>query len=178
MPWSDDRVSPSVGKKGATPADNKGIVAASDPLDNHHSWINDIKEIIDCCNCLNAEDSFLNIPSNMDEDNPLDMETVKEQQQATDAVLQRRVLRYPDQYTTKRIGMVKDIICHVKPGDEPSNWKIALPQSLLLPTMKWFHQVTGHPGAKWLHLQIGARYYHSNLQGLIDKFRCEHCQHN
>ena len=59
-----------------------------------------------------------------------------------------------------------------------SNWKIALPQSLLLPTIKWFHQVTGRPGAKRLHLQIGSRYYHSNLRGLIDKFHWEHCQRN
>ena len=95
MPRSDDRVSLSVGKKSATLTDIRGIVTDIDPLDNHHSWIDDIKEIIDCCNCLNAEDSFLNIPSEMDEDNLLDMETVKELQ-AADAALQRRVLRYPD----------------------------------------------------------------------------------
>lgn len=153
------------------------IVPDIDPLNNHHSWIDDIKEIIDCFNCLDAEDSFLNIPSKMDEENPLDMETIKEQQ-ASDATLQRRILSYPDRYTTKRIGTVEGIVCHIKPGDEPSNWKIALPQSLLSPTIKWFHQVTGHPGAKRLHLQIGARYYHSDLRGLIDKFRCEHCQRN
>ena len=78
-----------MGKKSATPADNKGIVTDSDPRDNHYSWIDDIREIIDCCNCLNAEDSFHSIPSEMDKDNPLDMETVKEQQ-AADATLQRR----------------------------------------------------------------------------------------
>ena len=89
----------------------------------------------------------------MDEDNPLDMETVKEQQ-AADATLQRRVLKYPDWYTTKWIGTVEGIICHIKPGDKPSNWKIALPQSLLSPTIKWFHQVDGHPGATRLHLQM------------------------
>ena len=84
MPRSDDQVSPSVGKKSANATDIKGIVTDIDPLDNHHSWIDEIKEIIDCCNCLDAEDSFLNIPSEMDEENPLDMETIKEQQ-ATDA---------------------------------------------------------------------------------------------
>ena len=177
MPRSDDQASPAVGKKSATPADNGNIATESDPLDNHHTWVDDIKEIVDCYECLPEEDSFLNIPSDMDEDNPLDMETIKEQQ-AVDAGLQKRVKRYPERYVNKRICSVDDIICYIKPRDNPSNWKIALPQSLLLPTIKWFHQVTGHPGAKRLHLQIGARYYHSDLRGMIDKFHCEHCQRN
>ena len=35
MPRSDDQVSPAVGKKDATPADNSEINSDSDPLDNH-----------------------------------------------------------------------------------------------------------------------------------------------
>jgi len=82
-------------KKSATPDDNRDIANISDPLDNHYSWIDDIKEIIDCYQCLPEEDSFLNIPADMDEDNPLDMETIKEQQ-AADIVLQKRVKKYPE----------------------------------------------------------------------------------
>jgi hypothetical protein len=26
------------------------------------------------------------------------------------------------------------------------NWKIALPESMVVGTIKWFHQVVGHPG--------------------------------
>ena len=36
MPRSDDRVSPSVGKKSANATDIRGIVTDIDPLDNHH----------------------------------------------------------------------------------------------------------------------------------------------
>jgi hypothetical protein len=64
----------------------------------------------------------------MDEDNSLDFEMVKEEQ-ANDNVLQSRVLKYPDRYLTKRIGNIEGIICLLKPGDNPSNWKIALPQA-------------------------------------------------
>jgi hypothetical protein len=62
----------------------------------------------------------------MDEDNPLDMDTFKEQH-VLDTELQDCVKKYPDRYMTKRIGTVNDIICYVKPGDAETNWKIALP---------------------------------------------------
>jgi len=95
MPRSDDQASPAVGKKSATPADNGNIATESDPLNNHHKWVDDIKEIVDYYECLVEEDSFLNLPSDMDEDNPLNMETIKEQQ-AIDALLQKQVKKYPE----------------------------------------------------------------------------------
>ena len=174
---SDKPTSPAVGKKSATLDDNREIADDSDPLDNHHIWIDDIRDIIDCFACLAEDDCYLNLPSDLQADNPLDMETIKEQQQQ-DEILQKRVQKYSDRYTTKRIGNVEDIICHVKPGDDKANWKIALPQSLIQPTIKWFHQVTGHPGSKRLMMQVSSRYYHSNLRRQIDKFHCEHCQRN
>ena len=78
MPLCSDRESPSVGKKSATPDDNADITVDSDPLDNHHVWIDDIKEFIDCFSCLAGEDCYLNIPSDMEDENPLDMEVIKE----------------------------------------------------------------------------------------------------
>ncbi len=47
---------------------------------------------------------------------------------------------------------------------------------MLEETIKWFHQVRGHPGDKLLHETLKQCYYHSKLQYTIDKFKCEHCQ--
>jgi transposase InsO family protein len=47
---------------------------------------------------------------------------------------------------------------------------------MLQPTIRWFHQVTGHPGSKRLHMQISSRYYHRDLRRLIDSYKCDHCQ--
>jgi hypothetical protein len=58
----------------------------------------------------------------------------------------------------KSISAVDNVLCYVKPGDPPANWKIALPKSMLQPTIRWFHQITGHPGSKRLHMQISSRY--------------------
>jgi hypothetical protein len=53
---------------------------------------------------------------------------------------------------------------YTKPGDNPSNWKIALVKELIRPTVKWYHQVTGHPGRKRLYEQIRQRYRNCDLR--------------
>jgi hypothetical protein len=108
---------------------------------------------------------------------PLDMQNIKEQQDADDALLQHAT-KYVDHYMRKCIGTVDDILCYVKPGDSPNNWKIAVPKNLLQPTIKWFHQVTGHPGRRRLFMQIFSQYYQRDICSTFDKFHCEHCQRN
>jgi hypothetical protein len=103
----------------------------------------------------------------MVDNNPLDMENIKEQQDADDALLQHAT-KYADRYTRKCISTVDDILCYIKPGDPPNNWKNALPKSLLQPTIKRFHQVAGHPGRKRLFMQISSQYYHRDIPLLVD----------
>ena len=124
---------------------------------------------------LPTEECYLNLPGDSTVDNPLDMETIKEQQDA-DSDLQRQVTKYADRYIHKSISAVDNILCYVKPGDPPANWKIALPKSMLQPTIRWFHQITAHLGSKCLHMQISSRYYHRDLRRLIDTHKCDHCQ--
>jgi hypothetical protein len=68
-------------------------------------------------------------------------------------------------------------LCYVKPGDDPEpQWKIALAQGMVSPTIRWFHQILGHPGSKRMRLTLQARYYHRDLRRLVDQFNCEACQ--
>jgi hypothetical protein len=113
----------------------------------------------------------------MVDNNPLDMKNIKEQHDTDDALLQHAT-KYVDQYTRKRIGTSDDILCYIKPGDPPNNWKIALPKSLLQPNIKGFHQVTGHPGRKRLFMLISSWYYCRDICLLVEKFCCKHCQRN
>ena len=45
-------------------------------------------------------------------------------------------------------------------------------------TIKWYHLVTGHPGAKRLHLTLSAKYYNPRLRAKVDKYRCTDCQND
>ncbi len=73
-------------------------------------------------------------------------------------------VKYPKKYTRKTISNVDNILYYTKPGDNPANWKIALPEDLIKPTIKWYDQGTGHPGRKRLYGQLQQRYYHRDLR--------------
>jgi hypothetical protein len=103
------------------------------PLDNYFSWFDD-REMCECFKYLPDRECYLNLPDNMVDTNPLDIENIKEQQDADDALLQHAT-KYADQYTRKRIGTIDDIRCYIEPGDPPNNWKFALPKNLLQPTI-------------------------------------------
>ncbi len=97
-----------------------------------------------------SDQCYLNLPEDMVEDNPLDLDNIKERQDDNDRLTQSTV-KHPTWYSSKTINDVEDILCYTKPGDNAANWRIALPEDLILPTIKWYHQVTGHPGSKRLY---------------------------
>ncbi len=86
----------------------------------------------------------------MVEDNPLDLESIKEKQDE----LHQSLTKHPTWYSHKNINGINDILCYTKPGDNAANWKIVLPKDFIVPTIRWNHQVTGHPGSKRLHQHI------------------------
>jgi hypothetical protein len=79
----------------------------------------------------------------MAKDNPLDIENIKEKKDE-DYDLQQDATKHPEWYSCKTFDQVTDVLCYINSGDNPSNWKIALPKELIRPTVKWYHQVTGH----------------------------------
>ncbi len=87
-------------------------------------------------------------------------------------------VKFPTWYSCKTINNVEDTLCYTKPGDNPANQKIALPEDLIKPTIEWYHQVTGHPGNKRLYRQLQQRCYHRELRRMVDNLNCDICQRN
>ncbi len=86
---------------------------------------------------------------------------------------------YPEWHSCKTsINNVEDILCYTKPGDNPANWKVTLPEDLIKPTIKWYHQIAGHTGSNRLHGQLRQRYYHRDLPQMVDNLNCDFCQRN
>ena len=134
---SDTPTSSTVGKKHRLAAGNNTSEFDDDtPLDNFFSLTED-SEMLECITCLPSEECYLNLPDDLVTDNPLDMENIKEKQEADNA-LQQHAEKYSDRFLRRRIGKVDNILCYVKPGDPPNNWKIALPKELLQPTIQWW----------------------------------------
>jgi hypothetical protein len=59
----------------------------------------------------NVEHCYLNLPEDLVEDNPLDLENIKEKQDG-DNDLSRSILKHPTWYSPKNINDVNDILCY------------------------------------------------------------------
>jgi hypothetical protein len=112
-------------------------------LDQEYSCLynEDVRECIEC---------YLNLPDTPHPDEkPLNYAHIHELQQQDEQLLALQV-KYPDNYVNLQLdNNVDDIICYKKDPTQP-NWKIALPESMEVYTVKWFHQVMGHPDEKRL----------------------------
>ncbi len=100
---------------------------------------------------------------------------IREFQQRDEQLLALQV-KYPDNYfNLQQDDNINDIICYKKDPTQP-NWEIALPESMVVDTVKWFHQVMGHPGEKRLQETLNQRYYHPRLRYHIEKLKSKDCQ--
>jgi hypothetical protein len=113
-------------------------------LDKEYSglYYDNVWECIEC--------SF-NLPDTPHPDeNPLNYAHIRELQQQDKQLLAPQV-KYPDNYVNLQLDdNANNIICYKKDPTQP-NWKIVLPKSMVVDTIKWFHRVMGHPGEKRLH---------------------------
>jgi hypothetical protein len=89
------------------------------------------------------------------------MKHICELQQQDKQLLALQV-KYPDNYVNLQLDKdIDDIICYKKDPTQ-TNRKIALPESMVVDTVKWFHQVMGRPGKKRLQDTLNQRYHHPN----------------
>ena len=137
-------------------------------FDVHYTSIFDDTEILDC---------LLNLPDMNDPTaNPLNYQYIHDQQEADNGI-QKMKQKFPDSYITKQLDGNIDITCYVKPGsDKDTEWKIALPENMIADTIKFFHEIMGHPGSTRLRETIGKRYFHPRLRHFVDRYKCDHCQ--
>jgi hypothetical protein len=111
---------------------------------------------------FNAENCYLNLPEDMVEDNPLELENIKEKQDK-DSDLHQSLTKHPTWFSHKNINDVNGILCYTKPGDNAANWKIVLPENLIVPTIRWYHQITEHLGSTRLYQHTHQQYYNRDL---------------
>jgi hypothetical protein len=68
------------------------------------------------------------------------------ERQQQDEKLPALQAKYSDNYLNLQLDNdVDNIICYRKDPTQ-DNWEIALPESMVTDTVKWFYQVMGHPG--------------------------------
>ena len=127
-----------------------------DELDKHAIELDDVYMLDDFNSLLEHDaellDCLLNLPeSDAPEENPLNYEHIRECQQ-DDAKLAARINKWPERYIEKELAPGVNVTCYIPPNsnDPDRDWRIALPDKLVKPTVEWFHLVMGHPGTKCL----------------------------
>ena len=131
------------------------------------------------CNIVQDEkilECFMNLPHLNDHgDNPLNYKYLAKQQLEDEKLQQLAKGRFVN-YVIRKLNGHK-VLCYVKTYDNPeTQWQIALPRQLVIPTIQYFHMILGHPGATSMRLTIQTRYYHPMLRKEIDDFACNACQ--
>ena len=134
----------------AAPQVSVGKNAANTDIDNTFYSLLDNPEIAECLLALPHDEYYVNLPTATGSESPLDLEALKEKQNA-DKELQTLLKKRPKQFFKRQIGEIEDVAVYVKEGENPkTQWRIALPKVMVKPTVEWFHLVTGHPGQKKL----------------------------
>jgi hypothetical protein len=140
-------------------------------LDQEYSGLYN-EGVWECIEC------YLNLPDTPHPDeNPLNFAHICELQQQDKQLLALQVKNLDNYVNLQLDDNVDDIICCNKDSTQP-NWKIVLPESMVVDTVKWFHQVMEHPCEKRLRETLNQHYHHPRLHYHIEKLKCKDCQKN
>ena len=128
--------------------------------------------------CVEEEeiyDGFFNVPTVPMRQNPLNMEWIAESQRRNPKT--KALISNPgEEYHLRPVGDV-DVLCYVRPGgDVNTQWRIVLTDETIGPTIRWFHEVGGHPGRDRLYWTISARYHYAGLKREVEALECDVCQ--
>jgi hypothetical protein len=125
-------------------------------MDQEYSGLynDDVWECIEC---------YLNLPETPHPDeNPLNYAHIHGFQQQDKQLLALQV-KYPDNHVNLQLNDDFNDIISYKKGPTQPNWKIALPESMVVDTVKWFHQVMGRSGEKRLCETLNKCNHHPKL---------------
>jgi hypothetical protein len=138
-------------------------------LDQEYSGLYD-NEVWECIEC------YLSLSETPHLDQiPLNYAYNLELQQQGKQLLALQV-KYPDNYFNLQLDDNVNYITFYKKDHTQPNWKITLPESIIVDTIKWFHQVMGHPVEKKLRETLSQHYHHLKLCYHIDRLKCKDCQ--
>ncbi len=121
-----DDTSALVGKKAITENSNLASYSICDDIETfncliHLPCLTNLKKRKSKLNKRKRHDQcYLNLPEDILEDNPLDIENIKERQ-LEDNELQQSVIRHPEWFNHKTFNEVADVLYYTKPGDNPAN---------------------------------------------------------
>jgi hypothetical protein len=148
---------------------NPTVGAARPAQDSQSSMALDDVDLLDC---------FVNLPPAEETPFVLDYRTILEAQ-LRDARLKLLREKHPDRFVDKTLGHDLDLCCYID-KDKNKPWRVYLPDELLQPAVKWYHQTLGHLGQRRLEDTMSVHLYNTKLRDVIEQIvaPCPACQLN
>ncbi len=111
---------------------------------------------------------FLHLPLFPVQDtNPTDYQWMFTKQNQIDKLVKQK-RKFPHRYFNK-IFDDKQSICYVEPGEDcGTQRKFALRDSMIRPTLHWFHTMLGYCGSQCMHGTLQAQYHHPHLACILN----------
>ena len=136
-----------------------------DTIASYYSVAND-PQLLNCFVHLPVQDSLPFV---------IDYTTIADAQ-SRDAGLQQLRQQHPQQYVQHALAPDTQVYCYVKNPD--ANWKIYLPNELLLPTIQWYHAALSHPGSTRLKDTMRIHFHNPKMSNAIEDYtsKCDTCQ--
>jgi len=91
--------------------------------------------------------------------------------QQQDIGLLETMQEQPQHFHNMQMGQ-HNLICYIKNENNP--WKICIPETLVIPIIKWNHERLNHIGMTRLNQTIATHFYHPHLKRSIEEF-VQHC---
>ena len=103
----------------------------------------------------------------------MDLIYIQHHQNQDQALL--KALKEDTHFSRQNRGIIS--LIHFQTNDT-SAYKIVIPQSLQLPTVRWMHSLLGHAGITRLSATLRKNFWFPRMQEMIQNFvqRCEFCQ--
>lgn len=138
--------------------------------DENENFFISLIDDVDLAECFLVHPIF-----DTEERHPLSYNTIREYQQKDNALKEAAQNALKEQYIYKQLGD-SEIICYV-PAENPSSWKIAIPDGMLNNLVQWYHLSVAHTaGVTRLYETMKQRFHHPNLYQAINNYKCDACQ--
>ena len=115
---------------------------------------------------------FLNLPELTFDANPLSMQEIRNHQQQSTALMELSRAN-PIQLPIHELNDIPIIIILGTVPNQPTLWKICIPESLIHRLLKWSHETLGHCRSDRLYKTVSNRFHCDRLYTHCRNFQCD-----
>ena len=130
----------------------------------------------DVFSTINEDNEFMEYMLNLItinfDSNPLSMQNISNHQLACQHLMEL-ARNHPVKFPIKEINGVPIVTIRGTNPAEPIQWKIYIPETLIQPMLKWFHETLEHCSNNRIYQTVSERFYRDQLYTNCSNYTCD-----